>query len=99
MPCLICSLAALSVTKTRPLLRRNPARWVSSSRKVMVLTPGPLTQSGGRNGEIHHDIRSHGELRRVFGRASKAGGKDPRLANERNVADDVSLELGIDAVR
>ena len=52
MPCLICSLAALSVSKTRALLRRNPARWVSSSPKVMVPTPWPLTQSGGRNGEI-----------------------------------------------
>ena len=32
-------------------------------------------------------------------RSSKAGGKDSRPANERNVAGDVSLELGIDAVR
>ena len=38
--------------KARWLLRRNPARWVSSSRKVMVPMPGPLTQSGGRNGQI-----------------------------------------------
>ena len=52
MPCLICSLAALSVSKTRPLSRRNPAWWVSSSRKVMVSTPGPLTQFRGRKGEI-----------------------------------------------
>ena len=127
MPCLICSLAASSVLKTRLLSRRNPARWVSSSRKVMVSMPGPLTQSGGRNGQIpavdaamvpgqrlqdgnrgehladaediHHDVRSHGELRRVCGRAGKAGGSNFRLTDERHVADDVSPELAIDAAR
>ena len=30
----------------------DPARWVNRSPKVMVPTPGPLTQSGGRKGQI-----------------------------------------------
>ena len=69
------------------------------------MAPGQRLQDGNRGehladaGDIHHDIRSHGELRWVRGGASKAGGKDSRPANERNVAGDVSLELGIDAVR
>ena len=45
--CLICSRAASPVSKARVLLRRNPARWVSSSPKVMVPTPGPLTPVRG----------------------------------------------------
>ena len=69
------------------------------------MVPGQRLQDGNRRehladaGDIHHDIRSHGEPRRVRGRAGKAGGNNLRLANERHVADDVSLELAIDAVR
>ena len=67
------------------------------------MVPGQRPQHGNRREhladaeDIYHDVRSHGELRRVCGRAGKAGRNNYRRADERHVADDASLQLGIDA--